>query len=368
MTSRPVVAVNATALSSSGGLTILQQFLNYIQKDNRYRYIIFVSNAAALPHSENYELIEIKAASLLSRIKWDWFGFSEYLKKHAIQPHKIISLQNTSIQSEFEQIIYLHNAIPFDSAVWKYIKTRDLKFLFYRFVYAYFIYKFVSEKTVIVVQTEWMKSIVLKKCPKLHEKNIKVIVPGIDVLESPRENANKDLKSLLYPATPLFYKNHDIILKALKQLVDKSVDIPFCFSVTFAKGDFLVFDKLVEKYQLSQYINYLGMLERKSVLSVYLDAHLIVYPSSVESFGLPLAESALLGKKIICTDLPYAREVLNGYSNVTFVESDNIHAWATTIQNNLSVDNDDEQTKCDNAIFLESFKDTSGWRKFIELI
>jgi len=47
---------------------------------------------------------------------------------------------------------------------------------------------------------------------------------------------------------------------------------------------------------------------------------ILVFPSYVESFGLPLLEAKLTGTYIIASDTPFCREILNGYDNVEFFE------------------------------------------------
>ena len=57
----------------------------------------------------------------------------------------------------------------------------------------------------------------------------------------------------------------------------------------------------------------------------------MVFPSYIETYGLPLIEAASLGVPIIAADLPYAREVLDGYEGVTFVPYDDAEGWSRAI-------------------------------------
>ena len=47
---------------------------------------------------------------------------------------------------------------------------------------------------------------------------------------------------------------------------------------------------------------------------------ILVFPSYVESFGLPLLEAKLTETYIIASDTPFCREILNEYDKVEFFE------------------------------------------------
>ena len=46
----------------------------------------------------------------------------------------------------------------------------------------------------------------------------------------------------------------------------------------------------------------------------------LVFPSYIESFGLPLAEARAMGTVIFASDCPFSREVLAGYENAYFFD------------------------------------------------
>jgi glycosyltransferase involved in cell wall biosynthesis len=56
----------------------------------------------------------------------------------------------------------------------------------------------------------------------------------------------------------------------------------------------------------------------------------VIFPSEIETFGLPLIEARSTNTPVLAIDLPYAREVLNGYANVKYFES--VDAASTLIQ------------------------------------
>ena len=58
-------------------------------------------------------------------------------------------------------------------------------------------------------------------------------------------------------------------------------------------------------------IKNLGSLDRKGVLNLYREAKYLIYPSKLESFGLPLLEAQNLGLKIVASELDYVRDLID---------------------------------------------------------
>ena len=46
----------------------------------------------------------------------------------------------------------------------------------------------------------------------------------------------------------------------------------------------------------------------------------LLFPSYVESFGLPLLEARLTGTYVIASNCPFSREILDGYEKALFFD------------------------------------------------
>lgn len=78
-------------------------------------------------------------------------------------------------------------------------------------------------------------------------------------------------------------------------------------------------------------IHLIGVQPYERICEYYRSCDALLFPSYIETFGLPLLEAAMTGMPIIAADLPYSREVLDGYEGVTFVPYDDSQAWAVAI-------------------------------------
>ena len=364
---KKIVAVNGTALSKSGALTILKQFIKYAAKDDKYQYFCFVPENLELDHSKNITFVEIPKMSWFKRVMWDAFKFKSYLNTQGINPYKVISLQNTSINIDVEQIIYLHQPLPFSSIKWSIFKKEQFKLFLYKHFYSFFIFLFVNKNTSFVVQTNWMKEALCIRSfiddSRVHVIKPDINLPYITLKDVKNRNKKKPEHILLYPATPLFYKNHLIILDALKLLKQKGEINNIKFQVTFEESEYEQFSKQVKDLDLSEHIEFLGTRPYEELIGLYQRADIVLFPSYVETFGLPLVEGASLGKPVLCSDLAFSRDVLAGYSGATFLNYQEASEWADAIKDTL--------VKIQDSTFeygTFEFAQSTSWEDFFKLI
>lgn len=348
-----IIVVNATALTSGGALTILRDFISNIDDDINNKYYIFI-NKNIIHHinieKSNIKLITTNIHTVINRIYWDFYGLKKYLKKHKIIPNTIISLQNTSINFEYKkyhtkQIIYLHQGIPLSDKSWSFFKKDEIKLAFYKYIYPFFIFRFYNHKyTTFIVQTNWMKQ-ALNKTFKINLDNIKVIKPNLSHIISINTNINQINKLnlthkfvLFYPTSAVKFKNYTEIAYAInyiknnKKYYDLGLDINnIALYITIDKTSDLKFYNLIKKLDLEDNIIFLGHLNYDKVLEYYNSMTALVFPSYIESLGLPLIEATIFNKPIIAINQNYSKEVLSEYTNKILADGNNHKQWAEAI-------------------------------------
>jgi len=353
------IVVNATALTQSGALTILKQFIHHASSYNNYHFYCFIDESVTFKKNDNITLIKVNMKSWLRRIYWDWIGLKKHLVNNKILCDSVVSLQNTSVNIDASQIIYLHQPLPFSNIKWSVFNKIERPFFFYKNLYHIFIFIFVKRDTRFVVQTEWMKNALVNDFA-VNSSLIEVIQPDIILPEIKKQDLiSNSHYTLLYPATPLFYKNHLIILDALKLIKHRESINNLRFQVTFSPGQYELFDKKAKENNVEELIEYLGILPYEDLIEKYCASDLVVFPSYVETFGLPLAEAASLSKNIVCSDLPFSRDVLKGYSGARYVTYDDSEAWANEIINKYKSNEKEPNFK---------FVQKSSWSDFFKLL
>ncbi|WP_282111042.1 glycosyltransferase [Shewanella algicola] len=347
------VAVNATSLRVGGALTILNQFVFNAALNKKYIFYIFVDHDFVPENRyDNIIFIALKKRTWLSRIVWDFYGFDKYLKINNLKVSKVVSLQNTSINTEIDQVVYLHQPLPFTSHRFSFFT--DSKMFCYQRFYSFFIFLFYRENTKTVVQTNWMKDKFIEMKPG---KFITVIKPSINL-----PNVDKTIRPcnhLIYPASPLNYKNHRVILQAMSKLKKEGNLYDLQFNVTLSPGESSSFDNLVEENNLKNHVIYLGKLSYDQMIQEYQKSIALVFPSYIETFGLPLAEAASLNMKIIASDENFARDVLKGYKNVTFAKYNDVTQWCHLISKAMNTTSEGKTS---------DFSYKSNWNDFFQLL
>ncbi len=313
------IVVNATALNQSGALGILKQFIENIP--DIHQWIIFVSNKATIDSlKKNVRIVPIaNVKKLHKRFLWDLYGLSQWLKRNKITPMACVSLQNTGFRTSVKNIpdfIYFHNSIPFYPYYWNPLKQNQRSLWFYKHIYPFFVKLFLRKNTKVFVQLDFIKK---GFSNSFHHNPDKVSVFYPSVLK-PQKEVNIKLPienlNLFYPATTFFYKNHEVLFKAIEK-TERNLNLYLT----------------TNEFQGKKNVIELGVIPYEKVCAMYHSCDALVFPSYIETFGLPLLEAAMTGMPILAADLPYAREVLEGYEGVRFIKHDDADAWKNAIEN-----------------------------------
>lgn len=317
------LVVNATALDQGGALSILRQFTENIPRDNS-KWLVFVSPSISISsNNPNVRIEPVEGVKPMhKRLWWDAIGLKRWLKRNNIEPIGAISLQNTgfNVGKKVPSYIYYHQSLPFNNLNWSPFKKQERTFWFYKNIYPFFVNLFLKKDTKVFVQLEYIKDGFAKRFK--HPKDLIEVFSPTVIIPTEYGGSQEDSHNfprLLYPAMPHFYKNHRVIEEALT-LTDAKVEI--LFSIPSDSNE-----------QRDHRLKQIGMQPYERICELYRECDALLFPSYIETFGLPLLEAAMTGMPIVAADLPYAREVLRGYEGVKFVPYDDPKAWAKAIEN-----------------------------------
>ena len=317
------ILVYDVAAEKSGALSILIDFYNSIKSSDlykKYHFIFVLSTVTLLPNNFitvlSFPWIK---KSWFHRLFFDYFVSPRIVKKYRI--NKILSLQNTILPvKNIDQILYLHNALPFCDFKYKFFKNNYL--WIYQNIIGLFIKKSVREAKRIIVQTESMKNRVVSQL-NIDSKLVFVIPPKVNLKHDKKflfYNLEKPI-TFFYPATAFDFKNHFYILKASKLLKEKKINHRIIF--TLRKNDNKLTKKLYKLVQDEELnVDFIGYIDRNK-LSQYYNCSILLFPSRIESFPLPLIEAMIHKSIILASNLDFSREVLKNYKNAYFFDLEN---------------------------------------------
>jgi len=260
---------------------------------------------------------------------YDYIYFWFVSKK--LKPDLWFSLNDrTPVVEAKKRVLYCHNLSFFYKGALTYFILQP-SFAF-QLVLQRISYHFnFSKNDVVVVQQQHVRDLFFKR---FKSKAIVVSNPEFfheSVSLSP-ETTKTGKVIFFYPALPRFFKNFEVIIKAVKHLEKKYVDCPFEVWITL--------DGTENFY--SKYIHYLGKdccsirwlghLPKARIDELYNSVHFLLFPSVLESWGLPISEAKNLGIPILVSDLPYAKETVGTYAKTFFLNPHQPEVWAKAME------------------------------------
>ena len=117
--------------------------------------------------------------------------------------------------------------------------------------------------------------------------------------------------NFVYVASGEPHKNHRRLIEAWCLLAEEGLFPSLCLTLDEAYFPSLC-NWLAEmcKQHVINVVN-MGNLSHSEVLAIYKKAGALIYPSTLESFGLPLIEARQAGLPVLASELDYVRDVLS---------------------------------------------------------
>lgn len=318
------VVNDVAATPNAGGVySILSDFYMDVLKKDHHNQWIFILAGRYFPESKNVKII---VRNDLKKNKIKKLFFERYLGAkfiNSFNPDVYISLQNIATfgVKAHTKIVYLHQPISFQKQKkFSFLKKDERKLAFYQYQVGKIIKNSLSkEKPIVIVQTQWMKKAVIEQT-QMPQENIIVSHPKVNV-EKRLKVKNNTNNQFFYPASNFLYKNHQTINEAINYLDKNNIhNLQIIFTLNFNQLPY--HDKRIK---------YIGHVNRNIIMNMY-NTHVLIFPSYIESFGLPLIEAALHADIILAADTDFSRELLSDYSNVYFYRYDDAKTLAKLMQ------------------------------------
>ena len=300
-----IVVVN-TAASSGGALSILKDFYQFIKENDSSNEWIFFLSDYYIEETENITVKVIKESkNKFNRFKMDNLNGHHLINQY--NPDVVFSMQNTTVANlSVPQILYLHQSIPFQKIKkYSFLKKEELKYAMIQYLLGANIKYGLKRADKIIVQTKWMKAAIIEQT-SIKSKDILVIPPSIDIEEVFINKTNVfQSNRFFYPTSSIPYKNISLIEEACEYIDKIKPNLDYTVEIT-----------VDEKFH-NGHIHAIGKIPRDEVYNK-LSNEVLVFPSYIETFGLPLAEGKLTNSIILAADTPFSKEILQHYNNSYF--------------------------------------------------
>lgn len=331
---RRLLVVSAVNFSEGGPLTVLRDSLTTAVQTlgADWRIVALVHDRAlinvpgvkaiAFPHSKS---------SWIRRIVLEWIKFASLSRR--LRPDLWLSLHDmTPRVSARRQAVYCHNPSPFYVPTWTEA-WYDPGFFAFNKLYVQLYRALIGRNYAVIVQQDW-----LRKELKRYHRNVVVAYPstspyrlGASACLPLRKPCSTAPLRLFYPALPRVFKNIETVCAAVVALPDVLRErVELCLTMDGSEGRWA--HTLYRTYGDYASIRFIGRQDRAGMLTEYADCDMVLFPSRLETWGLPISEAKTFGKPLLVADLPYAHEAVGDYANVSFVPAHDTSAWTAAIQ------------------------------------
>ena len=367
---KKTIVLSGINLIEGGPLTIYKDCLRCVEKYflENYEIVALVHNRELFSEFDSrikfIEFMDSKK-SYLKRFYYEYFYFKRLSKK--LKPYLWFSLHDmTPNVVTDKRAVYCHNPIIFYDVKRKDVINEFKMFMFSKF-YKY-IYKInIKKNNFVVVQQDWIR----KRFKKIFKiKNVVVAHPNVVIDDSNNNYKNTKIvkNSFLYPSFPRIFKNFEVICKAVEILENKNIE-NFKVYLTIDGSENIYSKEIVEKYGRLKCIEFIGLQTRENLMKYYSKIETVIFPSKLETWGLPISEAKAFGKNIILADLEYAHETLGTYEKVMFFGPDDAEKLAEKMEMLI---NDDENMK--NIEFDGNFEKNiekpfcKNWKELFDIL
>ncbi|MBK8396344.1 MAG: glycosyltransferase [Leptospiraceae bacterium] len=359
---KPIIVVSAINFFEGGPLSILKDCVFNLVKYYAPDYEII-----ALVHRK--ELLDIKGVTIIEypksrssyfyRLYYEYIHFNNFSKR--INPYLWISLHDITPNVRAQrQIVYCHNPSVFYKATFKDFRfsTAFLLFtIFYKFLYRINIKK----NRFVVVQQNWIN---LEFRRLFNIKNVITAYPFVSKSSKRVLKSTQNEKFIFFfPTIARSFKNLEVICDAVKILnVTNSNRYKVYLTIDGSENSYAKY--IFNKYNQYSEIEFIGRITREKVYEIYEKTDCLLFPSKLETWGLPLSEFKDFNKPIIAADLPYAHETIGEYDKVSFFNPLSAKDLSVVMQKLIIGDN----LFLTRNVVLTQKPDASNWRELLEIL
>ena len=286
-----MILIDAVYINAFGGKTILELFLKKILSSNINYHLILdrrlKSKQVEKIKTINYTIVN---ASHLNRKNFYFKNLSRF--------SSILCLANVPppIKTSVKTSIFFHNSLllnPLSHPI--SFKSRIINFFKFNYI------KYYNQNDYNwIVQTSYIYKLFRENLINSDQVSIFPIFE-----EKPKSyNSKKITNDFVYVSSGVSHKNHIRLINAFIGAANNT-DKNFKLHLTLNEEELpkYVFPKNLK-------IEFHGTLSIDMVNELYNFCEFTIYPSLVESFGLPLIEATNYHCKVIASDLPYIHEII----------------------------------------------------------
>jgi glycosyltransferase involved in cell wall biosynthesis len=167
----------------------------------------------------------------------------------------------------------------------------------------------------VIVQQAWLRQIFLQR---FGARCVAVAHPVASAPPPAAPPTHPGRAVFFYPTLPRVHKNVETLAEAARLLAACRPDLDFEVRLTITGDENRYAAWLRRRFGDVGPLRFVGRLDRVAMAAAYRSASMLVFPSRLETWGLPITEARSQGLPILAADLPYAHETVGDYDRVRF--------------------------------------------------
>jgi glycosyltransferase involved in cell wall biosynthesis len=322
------VVVSAVNVVEGGPLRILHDLVHAMadgHPDVRIDVLVHRRGLIGRGRFVEHEFPHVKR-SWLRRLLFEWVDSMRLSRE--LRPDVWISAQDLTSRVEARrQFVYCHNGISFSRLPWHVVR-KDPKLLIYGTLLGWSYRLGIRRNDAVIVQQAWLRDEFVRR---YRPREVIVAHPDIapDAVAVPPPGRLP--RRFFYPTLARVFKNVELLCDAAVHLAnDPAWRGELVITLDGSESAYAA--ELVQRYRDVRGLCFIGLQRRDQMAQRYREADALVFPSLVETWGLPLTEAKAHGLPLVVADLPYAHETVGACDRVRFFDPHDAAALARLLK------------------------------------
>ena len=319
------LVISGVNLVEGGPLTVLTECVAAARQALPDWRIVVLAHDASLIATPGVEVIAFPdtKSRWLRRILLEWHGLRPLSRELGADLWLCMHDMTARVDTR-RQAVYCHNPAPFSrvTLLQAWLDPTWCAFaLFYRHLYG----AFIRRNHAVIVQQAWLRD---RFRQMYGVQRVIVAHPQEDVrrrlVKPPSPSPGK---VFLFPSWPRAFKNFEVLGEAVA-LLERQPAWRGRVRWTLSGTENRYAAWLKRRFGHLRSIDWVGLQSREQMQAQYDAADCLVFPSSIETWGLPITEAKRNGLPLLVADLPYAHETVGNCDAVAFFGVHDAHDLA----------------------------------------
>jgi glycosyltransferase involved in cell wall biosynthesis len=150
----------------------------------------------------------------------------------------------------------------------------------------------------------------------------KHIYNGVDTdLFAIKKNTSVIQKSIFFFGNTSIEKGADVLISIFMKILETEPEASLHYlgkETIYIEGLL----KIINKQNIKDKVNFYGIQQHAEAIKILSQAHIVIFPSKGETFGLALCEAMSLSKPIICSNIDSFKEIIQNKQNGYICETE----------------------------------------------